>query len=524
MPASKKLKLCSVRELKNKHYSVGFVNNLFCHQSKVLHMKRIRSHDRKIPGIIVIFFGISFLFLQYNIAGGATLFQSPQEPLLTGAGNLIIQPGSSVNNQGSLVLLGDVTNNGTPSLGSGTVRFSGSVVQTINGMNTFQNADVDNSSGITVNGPVTVNGTLTLTNGLVAIGTNNLLLGPSASIGGIPGNTRMIVATVTGQLQKQFSGTESFTFPVGDNIATPEYSPVTLSFTSGSFAPGSYAGINLKNAPYPGYTDSYLKRYWSVTSSGITGFSCNAQFNYLAPADVVGTESDIYCIKAKPLPEIFYDPVNTALHQLTANGITSFGIYTGRKVARALTCSYIMLEGLYAGLGMMNKAQDGNGDHFQADTADVISVELHNSSDYSQIKYAANNVKLSIYGVAYVSVPPSFNENYYLTIRHRNSIETTTALPVDFGSSAIDYSFNQPSKAYGSNMGLEIDGTAVIYAGDENQDGIVDGGDLSDIENMATLAASGYIVQDVNGDGLVDGSDLSMTENNATLAVGVVTP
>jgi hypothetical protein len=473
---------------------------------------------------MMIFFGLSFLFLQDNIAGGATVFQSPQEPLLSGAGNLIILPGSSVNNKGSLVLLGDVTNNGTPSLGSGTVRLSGSVVQTINGTNTFQNADLDNSSGITVNGPVTVNGTLTLSNGLVALGTNNLLLGPSATIGGTPGNTRMIVPTVTGQLQKQFSGTGSFTFPVGDNVATPEYSPVTLSFTSGSFAPGSFAGINLKNAPYPGYTDSYLKRYWKVTSSGITGFSCNAQFDYLAPADVIGTESDIYCIKANPLPEIFYNAANTALHRLTANGITSFGTYTGRKVARALTCSYVVLEGLYAGEGLMNKAQDENGDHFLSDTADIITVELHDSSDYSQVKYAANNVKLSIYGVAYVSVPPSFNENYYLTIRHRNSIETTTALPVAFSGSAIDYSFNQPSKAYGSNMGFEIDGTAVIYAGDENQDGIIDGGDLSDIENMANLAAIGYVPQDINGDGLVDASDLSMTGNNAALAIGIMTP
>jgi len=99
-----------------------------------------------------------------------------------------------------------------------------------------------------------------------------------------------------------------------------------------------------------------------------------------------------------------------------------------------------------------------------------------------------------------------------------------TADSVLFSGSTINYSFDHQEKAYGNNMGVMIDGTAVIYSGDENQDGIVDGSDLSDIGNFATLVATGYIPQDINGDGLIDGSDLSIIGNNAVLAIGIVTP
>ena len=183
----------------------------------------------------------------------------------------------------------------------------------------------------------------------------------------------------------------------------------------------------------------------------------------------------------------------------------------------------VLLEGLYAGGGTMNQAFDEFGPHFQADTADMITVELHNSITYTNIEYAKSTA-LSTSGTSTVEIPGNKNDSYYLTIKHRNSIETTSALPVDFSGATISYAFNTQAQAYGSNMGLMIDGTAVIFVGDENQDQIVDGTDLSEIGNLADIAASGYLPQDINGDGLVDGSDLSATGNNADLAVGAILP
>jgi hypothetical protein len=103
---------------------------------------------------------------------------------------------------------------------------------------------------------------------------------------------------------------------------------------------------------------------------------------------------------------------------------------------------------------------------------------------------------------------------YYITVTHRNSIETTSAIPVDFSGAVISYSFDTQSKAYGGNLGLMMDGPAVIYIGDVNQDGMVDGSDLLSISNANDIFMVGYLDEDLNGDGMVDGSDLMICSNN----------
>ncbi len=57
-----------------------------------------------------------------------------------------------------------------------------------------------------------------------------------------------------------------------------------------------------------------------------------------------------------------------------------------------------------------------------------------------------------------------------------------------------------------------------------NQDGIIDGGDISEIENDATLALGGYIATDLTADDIVDGSDISIVENNSLSGILVMTP
>jgi hypothetical protein len=192
---------------------------------------------------------------------------------------------------------------------------------------------------------------------------------------------------------------------------------------------------------------------------------------------------------------------------------------------KTLYLTSLFLEGIYKGSSTMWKAQNGIGPQFLADTADVITVELHELLNYSNPPvYTAPKIKLDTTGNAMVCIPDGITGFYYVTIKHRNSMETTTATPVDFTGSVINYAFDSQAKAYGSNMAVFIDGVAAIYAADENQDGLVDGSDLADIENLVPLAPSGYIVEDINGDGLIDGSDLSMAGNNAAFAISLMIP
>ena len=225
---------------------------------------------------------------------------------------------------------------------------------------------------------------------------------------------------------------------------------------------------------------------------------------------------------AQPLPGIIdYDFAgNTRSPSSTTMGAYEMSVSSDKTLN--LT---VFLEGLYAGSGSMNQAYDDMGPHFGDGIADQVTVELHNATDYATIEYTSGPVDLSTTGnIAIHTIPNSFGDSYYITIKHRNSIETTSALPVDFSGAVAGYAFDTQAKAYGSNMGLITGSVAIIYTGDENQDQIVDGTDLSDIGNLADVAASGYLPPDINGDGLVDGSDLSAAGNNADVAVGAILP
>lgn len=417
---------------------------------------------------------------------------------------------------------------------AGTVNLNGTSAQNISSIGTFTTGSfstlaLSNTAGINLAGNLTVNGTLAMTGCLFSLGGGNLQLGPAATVAGTMGVSNMIIATGTGTLRKEFpSGGGSFTFPVGDNTGTAGYSPVTLSFSSGVFASGNYAGVNLVNSPYSGSlsSSSYLNRYWNLISSGITGYTCNATFTYTSPDDIVGTESEIVCARVLPEPVTFYSATNTSLHQLTATGLTALGTFTGSQADRVLTIT-CFLEGLYQGGGVMAKAQNGSGDQFPGNTADQVTIELHDASpgNYSSIVYTSGPVNLSSSGNVSLSVPQAHSGTYYITLTHRNSILTVSALPVSFSTQQVSYNFSDAvSKAFGNNLKQSPDGTFLLYGGDVNQDGLVDSGDLIDIDNDVTAFATGYLVTDVNGDGLVDSSDMLVVDNNGSAFISAVTP
>jgi len=213
-----------------------------------------------------------------------------------------------------------------------------------------------------------------------------------------------------------------------------------------------------------------------------------------------------------------FDPCNLAYYGETED--YDINIINTNKVLN-LT---VFLEGLYAGSGIMNKASNGSDPQYSGSIADQISVELHNSSSYPYIEFNATNVNLNTNGSAVVVVPGSFTGSYYVTIRHRNSIETTTAVPVSFLAPMLSYAFNNQAKAYGGNLLQTNDGRFVIYSGDVDQDGLIDSSDLISADNDVSTFTTGYIATDINGDGLVDSSDMIVIDNNSGTFVGTMHP
>ncbi|MEZ4690322.1 MAG: hypothetical protein R3A12_09125 [Ignavibacteria bacterium] len=67
---------------------------------------------------------------------------------------------------------------------------------------------------------------------------------------------------------------------------------------------------------------------------------------------------------------------------------------------------------------------------------------------------------------------------------------------------------------YGNNSKL-VGNNYCIYSGDENQDGVVDLSDISDVSNSANTFLLGYERSDMNGDNVTDLEDVVITSNSA---------
>lgn len=186
------------------------------------------------------------------------------------------------------------------------------------------------SGKVTLGTPLTIGSNINLISGLFILGVNDLTLSASATVSGSPSVNNMIVADGNGKFIKMFSSAGTFSFPIGDNTGIAEYSPVTLSFTGGSYNLNSFISINVVNAKHPNNTvaASYIKRYWNIATN-ITGYSSNGTFNY-ADGDVTGTEADMVTGSYDGSLWSMGNTTNAAANTLTVTGETSLGIaYTG---------------------------------------------------------------------------------------------------------------------------------------------------------------------------------------------------
>ena len=177
----------------------------------------------------------------------------------------------------------------------------------------------------------------------------------------------------------------------------------------------------------------------------------------------------------------------------------------------------------------MIKIQDETGNHFDmplypSNAADLVTVELHEVADYSIVAYTVSNVVLTTTGTVSLSVPSALSDSYFITLKHRNSIETTTAAPVSFSGGLINYSFDTPLKVFGGNLFQTNDGVWAIYGGDVNQDGVVDAGDMVLLDNDNSTFAKGYLATDINGDGIVDVGDMTILDHNSASFVSRILP
>ncbi|MBL0102872.1 MAG: hypothetical protein IPP51_03410 [Bacteroidetes bacterium] len=110
--------------------------------------------------------------------------------------------------------------------------------------------------------------------------------------------------------------------------------------------------------------------------------------------------------------------------------------------------------------------------------------------------------------------------SYYVVIRHRNHLETWSATPLAIRGSGAIYDFTQSANhSYGNNACEVSPGKWGIWSGDVNQDGVIDGVDLTRIENSTKVFSVGYLPEDLTGDHLVESTDYSLVDTNSGLLI-----
>jgi hypothetical protein len=413
-------------------------------------------------------------------------------------------------------------------LTAGTINLNGTTSQTISGSGTiktnkFSNLVINNSNGININDSLTIGGTLTFTNGNITLGAN-ITLDSTSIITGTLSATSMIIPN-SFKIFKIFNPqnmSNNFIFPIGEGT---KYLPVSLTTNTGMFGNDNFISLGMENQKHPNdlSTGNYLNRYWKLAQNGIFNLSYDAIFQYDIN-DVVGSENLILCKNFSINPPLSYSNANTTLHTLSVNGTYDIGDFGGGEDLSTKTLNLtLLLEGLFNGIAM-NPANDENGFHWGANVADHITVELHNSTTYlTEATFSDQNLNTD--GTCNVNIPAAYGNSYYIAIKHRNSVQTWSSLPVSFTGSAINYNFsNSVANSYGDNIKEVATGIYAIYVGDVNQDEVVDLSDLVQMDTDLTAGTVAYIVYDLNGDGVVDLSDLVAIDENLTNGVVAMFP
>ena len=185
----------------------------------------------------------------------------------------------------------------------------------------------------------------------------------------------------------------------------------------------------------------------------------------------------------------------------------------------------IFNQGYYTGNGVMSPVLLNQGVSVSALYTDSVLVELRAPSPPFTLEASFRQV-ITNNGNCYFSFPSTLEGNeYYLVIKHRNSIETWSANPVLL-SNQFNYDFTTAAtQAYGDNQVEVEQGVYAVYSGDINQDGFVDSFDFPALDTDIFNGVSGvYVNTDLNGDGFVDSFDFPLFDVNSFNGVSVMTP
>ncbi|MBP9191501.1 MAG: hypothetical protein KBF96_03025 [Ignavibacteria bacterium] len=114
--------------------------------------------------------------------------------------------------------------------------------------------------------------------------------------------------------------------------------------------------------------------------------------------------------------------------------------------------------------------------------------------------------------------------NYYISVKHRNTIESWSNTFKYFYNNSLSFDFlSHQNYTYGQNV-IKIGNKYCFFNGDVNQDRSVDLNDVVAVNNNSSIFAAGYKNTDVTGDNYTDLTDLVLTNNNSSKFIVTLKP
>ena len=498
------------------------------------------------PRVLNISGNLSLIGGNLNVIGNGT---NTANQIINVTGNLTVSGGkldlnaglstsnSIINLLGNLIHTGGVITETNTSTGVGSFVFKGTSPQTIStlGLSNGINVTINNASGVTLNTDVTVADTLNFITGKIITGNNKLI--STGTIFGAGAGT----GWVAGNLKKKISNTGIKNFEIG---GTNYYRPVNINITALVDTGSITAFVSQQDNNHPNLNSSNistfktLKRYFNLTKSNTLAVTYNALFNYNA-ADIPGVFDTSKLIVGNYNSSWAYPTVgsktNTSIQIVNTNTFGDFAIGETNQFDSINLHIKAFLEGYYLAAGLMTATLNDPGigplsNDASATDSIIISLWKPDSLTNPTPVYRSKTI-LHTNGDVFLSLskPRFLGNSYYISINHRNSIETWSAAPVALSSNTISYDFTtSASQAYGDGTNSPLknveNGVYVIYGGDVNQDGTVDGSDMGLTENDVSAFEYGYNTTDCTGDGATDGSDMTLIENNTSLFLFSATP
>ena len=418
--------------------------------------------------------------------------------------------GSTLDNQGTLIVKGDMTNAGTwTNSSTSTVRFEGTGDSELtSGGATIYKVEVDKTSGnVTLQDDAVVSSSLEwIGDGKVVLGDHDMTLAAAATTTGQAAN-RYVDASGTGSMRKIYDSNSSFLFPVGDD---DDYSPVTIASNGGSYAGTPNVGVNVTDAvltaAQPADATDYISRYWSIDASSFaTAPNFTLTGTYASTGDVVGDAADINGVT--------YDAVNgldvggQAGGGGTVQAVKSAGAFdfTGTNRYGMIALNAYLQGPLNAAGTSMSTAINGilpltspytAGETVAAipatDIVDWVEIEVYDAaasganmvaSASAFLKDDGSVVALSGEGDPIIKNAPASG---FVAVRHRNHLgvmhDASTALN---GTQTVDFTSTGTS-TFGTDAQASVGSSNAMWAGDaDGNNEIVYSGGQTDIIPIA---------------------------------------